>query len=362
MRQKIYNLSSAGCVYTGIKWNCPIRRRDPFSRMLRILKFRPQLKIRFVRSTRSSVVSESRFVIRRACAKDMDFVTRQTIKEGWHVGPYDFPNAFAFDPKRFFVGAIDNKVVGHVCAITYPNHHSHMGACIVAEEYRGKGYGKKLYCTSYDISDKKYTVGGEMDSKIRPWFEAKGFQVFWNTYVAMLSLEKVAKKLSRAKLPFPVTIKPTNIASLSSLLDYDSFVFGTSRHAFIKRWITTPGSFGLVAVKDGNIVGYSILRQVIRGGGTEIGLAMAPLFADNVDIAKALIKTAAEKCLANEAVPNAKLELIHPVGKNCGEGSSELMEELEAELTHIAFRMYSKEIPPGRKIGNIYGIASPTFD
>ena len=56
--------------------------------------------------------------------------------------------------------------------------------------------------------------------------------------------------------------------------------------------------------KERSIVGYSILRRVIRGGGMEIGLAMAPLFADNVhNIAKVLIKTAAEKCLAKNAVP-----------------------------------------------------------
>ena len=94
----------------------------------------------------------------------------------------------------------------------------------------------------------------------------------------------------------------------------------------------------------------------------EIGLAMAPLFADNVhNIAKVLIKTAAEKCLAKNAVPIIYIQRF-TVGKSCGAGSSELIEELEAELTHIAFRMYSKGIPPGRKVGRIFGIASPSFD
>ena len=129
--------------------------------------------------------------------------------------------------------------------------------------------------------------------------------------------------------------------------------------------MTAPGSFGWVAVNQasGNtIVGYSILKQVIRGGGTEIGLAMAPLFADNVHIAKLLLKTAAVNCLENDVLSKTKLELFHPVGDNCGEDSSQLMKELEAELTHIAFRMYSKGIPLGRQMKKIYGIASPTFD
>ena len=81
-------------------------------------------------------------------------------------------------------------------------------------------------------------------------------------------------------------------------------VFGASRKMFINRLMTAPGSFSWVAMNratDDTIIGYSILRKVIRGGGTEIGLSMAPLFADIVDIAKLLLKTAAENCLANEA-------------------------------------------------------------
>ena len=104
------------------------------------------------------------------------------------------------------------------------------------------------------------------------------------------------------------------------------------------------------------------MKQVIRGAGTEIGLAMAPLFANNAEIAKALLKTAADSCLANEAVPKTKLELIHPVGDNCGEGAPQMMEELEAELSCIAHRMYTKGVPPNRQLKKIYGIASPTFN
>ena len=308
----------------------------------------------------SLTATDSKLSIRLACSNDMNYVTRQSIKEGWHIGPYDFPNRFAFDPKSSFIGEIDKKPVGYVCAVNYPNHHFYMQASIVAKEHRGKGYGKQLFLTSYGSCDKHYTIGADVyvGSRSKTLFEASGFQTLWSTHTVTLSLEKIAQKLRRINLPFQVTIVPTTKVTFMNLLEYDSFIFGTVRRKLVEKRITTPGSFGLVAVKDGNIAGYSILRQVISGSGTEIGLAMAPLFADNVHIAKALIKTAAEKCLANEAVPKTKLALLHPVGNNCGEGSSELIEELEAKLTHIAFRMYSKGIPPGRKIEKIYGVAS----
>ena len=239
-----------------------------------------------------------------------------------------------------------------------------MGALLVKEEHRDKGYGQKIGYTAYDTLDKKFTTGFDVDSKLRSKYETLGFQTVWDTYVAMLSMSKVAMNLAEIELPSDVVAKPLHSVNLEKLLKYDSFVFRAPRQRLMKGWITMQGSFGWVAVNEkiNEIVGYVVLKQVIRGAGTEIGLAMAPLFANNIQIARLLLKLAAENCLANEAVPNTKLELFHPVGDNCGEDSTQLMNELEAELTHIAYRMYTKGIPSGRQLRKIYGIASPTFD
>lgn len=180
----------------------------------------------------------------------------------------------------------------------------------------------------------------------------------------MLSLDKIVANLNKLVLPKGVGIKSVRDVMFEKLMEYDSLVFGTARYTFMERWINTPGSFGWAAFNksSGDIIGYAIVKQIIRGAGTEIGLAMAPLIADDVLIAQILLKTTAESCLANEAVPNTKLELFHPVGDSCGEDSSELMDKLETEMTLIGYRMYSKGVPPGRQLKKVYGIASPTFD
>ena len=64
----------------------------------------------------------------------------------------------------------------------------------------------------------------------------------------------------------------------------------------------------------------------------------------------------------NEALHNSKMELFHPVGDNCGSDASQLMDGLDAELMHIAYRMYMKGIPTGRQLNKIYAIVSPTYD
>ena len=318
-----------------------------------------------IRSTANYVATAGNLLIRRASSKDLDFVTRQAIMEGRPIGPYDNPSAFAFNPQGFLVGEINGKLIGCINSITYPNHHSSMGGILVTEQYRRKGYGQKLLTTSFKSLDKNYTIGGDAMSVLKPALQSLGFETFWNTYIAMLSLDRVARILSKIENPSGIVIQQIHKVNSVKLFEYDSMVFGASRKIFIKTLMTAPGNFGWVAVNqatDNTIVGYSILRPVIRGGGTEIGLSIAPLFADNVDIAMLLLKTAAENCLANEATPKTKLQVFHPVGDNCGEDSSQLMRELEAELTHIAFRMYTKGIPIGRQTKKIYGIASPAFD
>ena len=313
---------------------------------------------------RSFVTATSSLVFRPATIKDVDVFTRRTIKESWHVGPHDYPCAYAFDPEGFFIGEIDGELASHVCAVRYPNHHAHFGGIVVTNKFRGKGFGMMGAQQAIDVCDQSYTIGTDVDVNFTDVLARRGFETHWDTYIATLSLDKVSKVYDKMVLPHGVVVESILKTSLEEVLEYDHNVFGVARRIFMEKWISVPGSFGWAAIreKSNEIVGYAIVKQVIRGAGTEIGLAMAPLFADDAQIAKALLKTAADNCLVNEAVPKTKLEILHPVEDNCGEDAPQLMEELGAELSRIAHRMYTKGVPPRRQLKKIYGIASPTFD
>ena len=319
-------------------------------------------KLRFIAR---SFTTANELVFRNATAKEADLITRRAIQEGWHVGPYDFSSILAFDPKSYYLGEVDGEVAAHIGVIEYAKHHYHGGGVIVAEKFRKNRYGVECVLKGMEVCDPNYTIGTDINLDSKSKYESLGYKKYWDTYVAMLSLEKIAKRLATSSATATsVMVKPIHNVNIDKLLEYDQTVFGTSRDILLRRWAKLPGNLSWVAIDERSnmILGYAIIKQVIRGGGTEIGLAMAPLYADNVQIAKLLLKTAAEHCLANEAVPKTKLELFHPVGDNCGEGAAELMDELEAELTHIAYRMYSKGIPPGRQMKRIYGIAAPNCD
>ena len=314
---------------------------------------------------KSFATASSGLIFRPATVKDVDIFTRRTISEGWHVRPYDYPCAYAFDPEGFFIGEVDGELASHACAVRYPNHHAHIGGTVVTHKFRGKGFAIRSVWKAVDECNPNYTIGADVFINLSHIVATRiGFETHWDSYLATFSLDKISKVYDKMAFPTGVVVKSISKTNLEKLLKYDCNVFGVARHILVERWISVPGSHGWAAIseKNNNIVGYAIVKQVIRGAGTEIGLAIAPLFADDAQIAKALLKTAADSCLANEAVPKTKLEMFHPVGDNCGEGAPQMMEELEAELSCVAHRLYTKGVPPRRQLKKIYGIGSYTFD
>ena len=310
-----------------------------------------------------SFATQSKLVFRKATTKDISLITRNAIQEGFHVGPYDYSIFLELDPHHYYMCEINGKVAAH-CGVTYfPNSHYHGGGLVVKEEFRKQGVRKQIIIYTKNRCDPNYTIG--VDVITDTWYNTVGFATHWEHYIAMLDLEKLSTRIDTiSQTKNLLTESISSDKGLDKLLEYDQSVFGTCRETFIKRWINTPGSFGWAAIdKSSNkITGYTVLKQVIRGGGTEIGLAMAPLFADNAEVAKFLINRATEECLTNPAIPKTKLEIFHPVGDVCGEGAAELMKDLDAELIHDGYRIYSNGVPPGRQTKKIYGIASPSCD
>ena len=52
----------------------------------------------------------------------------------------------------------------------------------------------------------------------------------------------------------------------------------------------------------GDVDGYAAIRSTIIGAGIQFVLCMAPFYANDDQVARALLKVAAETCQANEVV------------------------------------------------------------
>ena len=89
-------------------------------------------------------------------------------------------------------------------------------------------------------------------------------------------------------------------------------IFGAPRRILLEKYVNLPGSLGWAAVNEkGAVLGYNLVRQVICETGMQIGLTMAPLYADNDVVARVLMKVAAETYLATDAVEGSSFELYY---------------------------------------------------
>ena len=85
------------------------------------------------------------FIIRAMQQHEISLAIDWAAAEGWNPGLRDAECFYVADPKGFLLGELDGKPVGCISAIRYEEEFGFLGLYIVQPEYRGKGYGLKLW-------------------------------------------------------------------------------------------------------------------------------------------------------------------------------------------------------------------------
>ncbi len=307
-------------------------------------------------------MAKNELSISNAKLEDLQFPIRFVVEHKWRpFGPGDYLCAYKYNPNGFFVGKLDGEVISHVMAISYPDHSTHCGSLMIQKEHRHKGYAEQMLKYVSKKVDQTFTIGLDSLPYMIPFFESFGFRTEWENAIAMLSFGKICSKVEHTK--GDLALWPIRSVDLDKVVEYDASVFGCKRYALVENWIKIPGSMGWAACdSNSNIVGYTLVRPIIMNYGSEIGMNMAPLYAENNEVASALLKTAAETCLNNEAVGATKFLLIYAKGADHSSNASQLFDHVEAEYLPFATRMYTKGAPLDGQMSKMYGIMHPTFD
>lgn len=302
------------------------------------------------------------YLVRIAAEYDLKVVTRLGVFEDWGFNPHELATVYTFNPSGFIVGELDGEVIGHINAVNYPGHSTCIGTFIVKKELRRKGFGKQIWDTAWKSVDHRYTVTLNGVPDMIPLYKSLGFHSMWNTSAAIVDLQKVMLSYNDLVVPFGVSYKPIRSVDFEILFKYDMLVYGAPRRELLKNWINLPGSLGWAAVNErGDVIGYTTVKQVISGAGTEIGLSMTPLYADDDITARLLLKVAASAYLGIEAVANSSFELYYSDGGRFGDHALRLMVELEAEMFYVGQKMYTKGIPPGQQLQTMYALFSTAY-
>ena len=251
-----------------------------------------------------------------------DIAIEWAAREGWNPGLFDHEGFYSADPNGFFVGLLNDQSIAAISGVAYYDDFAFLGFYIVKPEYRGKGYGFKIWQAALDyMKTQNIALDGVPDQQ--PNYRKSGFKLAYRN----IRNKHIAQKFDEQ---FPEITKISQVP-FEKLLEYDTRFFPVQRETFLKHWINQPESYGFVSLKGDEITGYSILRKCRNGYKT------GPLFAENREIAENLFKS-----MNNAVPPETEIFLDTP---EVNKEAVDLAKKYGMEEVFETARMYTKDEP-----------------
>lgn len=213
-------------------------------------------------------------LIRRMKRADLNHSLAWSVRQGWNIGRFDHDCFFETDPQGFFIAEIDGAPVGSVSAVAYDNTFGFIGIYIVRPEFRGKGYGLKLFQAGMEyLGSRNIGLDGVVEQQEN--YVRSGFRLAYRNI-------RYGGQASREAEPSECT--PMSNIPFDVLCAYDRLHFPAPRPQFLRCWIAQPESIALGVMREGRLAGWGMIRAFVQG------YSIAPLFADNPDVADLLFR------------------------------------------------------------------------
>lgn len=220
------------------------------------------------------------YTMRTATRNEVGLMVDWAAAEGWNPGLNDAAAFHAADPEGFFVGLLDGEPISSISVVRFGPAFAFLGFYIVRPEYRGHGYGLRLWNEGMKFLD-GYNVGLDgvpaQESNYARWCFRLADR---NTRYAGTAVRAAAGS------PDPRVVMLAQMPE-ADLLAYDDALVPAPRHTFLRAWVTQPGATALGFVEDGRLSGYTVVRPC------RVGYKFGPLFADDAAKADALLRAAA---------------------------------------------------------------------
>ncbi|MBI2735310.1 MAG: GNAT family N-acetyltransferase [Rhodospirillales bacterium] len=216
-----------------------------------------------------------------ASADDVQLMARWAADEGWNPGKTDAYAFFAADPEGFLIGRLDGEPVTCISVVKYGEAFGFLGFYIARQAARGKGYGIRTWQAGMArMAGRNVGLDGVPAQQAN--YRKSGFRLAWNNI--------------RYEGPPPVGRPPAGVSLVDArsvpfdrLAAYDRRFFSEPRDSFLAAWITLPERAALVALRDGKLAGFAVMRSC------QTTSRVGPLFAQSSDIAVALVSALAAK-------------------------------------------------------------------
>lgn len=255
--------------------------------------------------------------ISSASANDLLIMRQWAAEEGWNPGKSDVLAFGAADPSGFLVGRLGSQPVACCSGVRYGSDYGFLGFYIAHPSVRGHGYGIQLWRAVMDrLAGRTIGLDGVVDQQDN--YRKSGFQ---------RALTHI-RYAGTAPAAAGVDLVDARTVPFHQLAAYDRRFFPADRSAFLSLWVTLPGHRSLVAVRDGHLEGFGVLRPA------ESGLRIGPLYAASDRVASALLTGLAE--------PGTAVAIDVP---DVNRSAVKWVESLGFEPTFECARMYAGPAP-----------------
>lgn len=280
------------------------------------------------------VMINEKYSICKMTERDLETAVNWAGNEGWNPGLSDAECYYSADPSGFFAGKINNEIVATISAVKYSGKFAFIGFYIVKPEFRGMGYGWKLWLHAMQ-SLKGYIVGLDGVLEHVEDYKKTGF-VFESNNVRYQGISDQVCDPNHCVLD-------VSRADFADILHYDKVYFSVERKEFLEKWLYQSGHQSYKVVKNGQINGYGTIRKC------RDGYKIGPLFAENPIIAEDLFLK-----LISSIPTGSKYFLDIPALNGDAEA---LTEKYNMQSVFRTVRMYCNG-KPQIAMNNIYGITS----
>ena len=274
------------------------------------------------------------FEINVAGAEDVARMAEWAADEGWNPGNTDALAFHAADPGGFLIGRLDGRPVACISVVRYGPGFGFLGFYIARPEVRGKGYGIQIWQAGMArLKGRNVGLDGVVAQQHN--YKKSGFRPAWNNI-------RHEGPPPPAVPPAGVTLDDARTVPFDRLAAYDRRFFPDARDHFLAPWIGLPERAGLVAVKDGALLGMAVIRTC------RAAARIGPLYAASPDIAAALVAALAAKAGATSVaidIPDRNKPAVN------------LAEQMDLKPAFETARMYTGPDPEADYAG-LFGVTS----
>ena len=224
------------------------------------------------------------YTIQKMTLDDVKILLAWAASEGWNPGLDDAHSFYKADQQGFFVLRQNEVPTAGISVVKHDEKQAFLGLYICRPEFRRSGYGWRLWQHAIQTAGQR-TIALDGVIEQQENYRKSGFEFAWNNYRYLAEVITAPWRVKHRRL----TINEVSTKTISDLTELDVQVGGIERREFMTDWLTdSTNRASLFCESEGRLSGMGTIRKCIEG------YKVGPLYADNADIADALLRALCE--------------------------------------------------------------------